>query len=518
MENGSQTHEVDPVTVSLRQALIDRRRSPTPYSEHRFHERGIVICAGGPRYFTCAWVLVSMLRRVHRVELPIQVWHLGRREMSEEMRVLLEEMRVEVVDAETVIARFPARIAGGWPLKPYAIAHSRFREVLYLDADTVPLVDPRQVFDWDAYRRSGMLMWPNVVDLQAGNPIWHDLGLAPRDCASVDAAILVVDKQRAWDVLDVAVLLNEHIEEVYYAVHGDKDTFQLSSLLLDRGPALVPHRPFVFDIDLVHRDPAGEPFLHHRTGSKWNLFEPNRPLAITALMRHCEQALAELRQRWNGVVFHLPERPQRARAEEARLAAARHFHYQTWTAEGRMLELLPSGRVGEGRSALEQHWAVIERDGALVLQFFSATRLTVELTASDDGSWQGRSVTPAAFIARLVDERARRSWPHETSERVARSAADWVTALLEPSLFAAGFDAERARELRAALSLINDRFDDVPERLDAQLAKIAVPEPWCRELADLSLALASRRDDRIVCTARSVYPQVMNPTWYDRVP
>jgi len=189
--------ERDPVTASLHQALIDRRRSPTPYPEDRFHERGIVICAGGPRYFTCAWVLVWMLRRVHRVDLPIQVWHLGRREMSEEMRVLLEEMQVEVVDAETIVARFPARIAGGWPLKPYAIAHSRFREVLYLDADTVPLVDPRQVFDWDAYRRSGMLMWSDILDLRAGNPIWHDLGLAPRDCASVDSAILVVDKPRA---------------------------------------------------------------------------------------------------------------------------------------------------------------------------------------------------------------------------------------------------------------------------------------------------------------------------------
>src|SRR6202030_813583 len=204
-------------------------------------------------------------------------------------------------------------------------------------------------------------------------------------------------------------------------------------------------------------------FLHHRTGSKWNLFEPNRPLAVAALMPHCEQALAELRQRWNGVVFHVPERPQRARAEEAPLAATRHFHYQTWTAEGRRLELLPSGRVGEGRSALEQHWAVIERDGVLVLQFFSATRLTVELTASDDGSWHGRSVTPTTFAARLIDERVRRSWPHDGSERVAFSAAEWMTSLLEPSPFAAGFDAGLARELGAALSLINNRFDDVPE-------------------------------------------------------
>src|SRR4029079_8233298 len=110
---------------SLRQALAARLQAPPPYPADRFDGRGIVICAGGPRYFVCAWVLISMLRQVHRSDLPIQVWHLGQREMSEEMRVLLENMQVEVVDAETVIGRHPARVAGGWPLKPYAIMNSR---------------------------------------------------------------------------------------------------------------------------------------------------------------------------------------------------------------------------------------------------------------------------------------------------------------------------------------------------------------------------------------------------------
>jgi hypothetical protein len=462
-------------------------------------------------------VLIWTLRRLHRVDLPIQVWHLGEREMSEEMRALLEGLDVEVVDAETVIARFPARVAGGWPLKPYAIANSRFQEVLYLDADTVPLVDPLSALAWDAYRRSGLLMWPDVVDLTAANPIWGRIGLAPRDCTSIDASILLVDKQRAWDVLDVAVLLNEHVEEVYDVVYGDKDTFLLSALAVDYDYATIPHRPFVFDIDLVHRDPDGEPFVHHRTGSKWNLTGPNRPLALQALEPPCDEALAALRQRWSGVVFHLPDRSQRARAEEARLIAVRDFHYETWTSPGRRLELLPSGRVGGGRGELEQHWAIVERDGRLVLQLFSAAILTVELTPCEDGSWQGRCVTPAAFTARLVADEVRRSWPHQASERVMRSASEWVAALVHPALFAAGLDAERARELRAALSLLNERFDDVPEQLDACLRAHRVPDEWGRELAGFSATLGSLRDRRIALAARAGYPQAIDPSCYDRV-
>ena len=502
---------------ALRHALSERLRSPTPYPDARFEGRGIVICAGGPRYFTCAWVLISILRRVHRIDLPIQVWHLGRGEMSEEMQLLLEELDVEVVDAEAVVARFPARITGGWPLKPYAILHSRFREVLYLDADTVPLVDPRSAFDWELYRQHGMLMWPDIVDLKAANPIWNDLGLEPRDCASVEAGILLVDKQRAFDVLDVAVLLNEHVDEIYYAVYGDKDTFLLASLLRGRDPVLIPHRPFIFDVDLVQRDPAGEPFVQHRTGSKWNLTGSNRSLAAAQLTPACDEALATLRGRWSGVVFNAPPQTKKAHAECQRLLAMRNFQYQPEGVDARLFELLPASRVGEGRGDLEQHWAVIERDGALILQFYSVSRLTIELTRTEDGSWIGRGVPPIAFRTRLIEEAAHGTWPNGDG-RVVKSAAEWVTMLIDPLLFAAGFEAERAAELRAALALMNDRFDDVAEQVDARLTAVAVSKPWRDALAEICAELAASRDRRIALVARSEYFQAINPNYYERVP
>jgi hypothetical protein len=502
--------------VSLREALSERRQSPQPYPPGRFEGRGIVICAGGPRYFTCAWVLISLLRGVYRVDLPIQVWHLGRREISEEMRLLLEGLQVEVVDAEAVVARFPARIAGGWPLKPYAIAHSRFREVLYLDSDTVPLAPPLQVFDWAGYREHGLQMWPDVIDLKSSNPIWDIVGLEPRDCTSVEAGVLVVDKQRVWNILDVAVLLNGHAEEIYGPIYGDKDTFLLSALLAGRCPVMIPHRPFVFGFsDLVQRDPVGDPFVHHRTGSKWHLTGANYPLALDTLTPHCEQALAELRRRWNGTIFHAPERSQRALAEEMRLRGADH-RYEHGVSRARRIELLPGGRVGEGRAQLEQHWSVVERDGVLVLQFFSVDGLAVELTQSGDGRWEGYPTRNLAFSVRLVENAARRALPHEDCERISPSAMDWIKILLDASQFAAGFDAERARQLCAALSLLNERFDDIPEGLDAQLAE--APVPWQRALTDLSGSLAAQRDARIALTKRAAYPSGYDPRGYDRVP
>src|SRR5437660_5484211 len=63
--------------ASLRQSLSEHLASPPRYPHGRFAGRGIVTCAGGTRYFTCVWVLIWLLRRVHRCALPIQVWHLG---------------------------------------------------------------------------------------------------------------------------------------------------------------------------------------------------------------------------------------------------------------------------------------------------------------------------------------------------------------------------------------------------------------------------------------------------------
>jgi hypothetical protein len=461
---------------TFNQLLERRRNAPTHYAEERFDGRGIVICAGGERYFTCAWVLIQVLRRAHKCTLPIQVWHLGREEMSEEMRLLLVEEDIEVVDAEAVVARYPAKLQGGWPLKPYAIAQSRFREVLYLDADTVPLVDPQIAFAWREYRDTGLLLWPDIVDLKATNPVWARLGLEPVNQVSVDSGVLLVDKARAWEIIDLVVLMNEHCDELYDVLYGDKDTFLLSARYLNRPFGMIRERPFRFGCDMVQRDLAGDPFLHHRTGSKWLLNRTNRPLSSPTLMPVCETALEDLRKRWSGLVFHAPQRSSRARAEETRLINVRTFRYKPGPANERDLELLPGGRIGKGAS-LERNWAVIERDGTLLLKLYAGRREYATLEKVADCSWQGESGAPGSDI-RLEEGGQDNGSSAASFATTGRSAEGLVCALLHPSLFAAGFNAEHAAGLKAALALLNDTHDDVPEQLERQTRRLRLSEQW----------------------------------------
>lgn len=479
----------------LLQETIERRRAaPRAYESSRFEGRGIVICAGGVRYFTCAWVLIWVLRRVHRVSLPIQVWHLGQGELSEEMRLLLVGEGVEVVDAEALVARHPARLSGGWPLKPYAIAHSRFREVLFLDADTVPLTDPQQAFAWSAYRDNGLLLWPDRVDIKATNPVWTRLGLTPCERPSVDSCIMLVDKARAWDVLDVALALNEHSDELYDVIYGDKDTFLLAAMLLQIPFGFVPHRPFAFEWDMVQRDVNGDQFLHHRCGGKWLLHLPNRPLAVPALMPECEAALADLRTRWTGYVFHAPTRSVAARAEEARLIAARRFSLKMGGDPIRVIDLLPGNVVGGARN-WEQHWAVIEDGAGLCLQLYREREPIATLHAKGAGVWYGLGDFPGSEI--LLKELGDAPAAPETHIPPLQTAPGLVAAFLQPGWFGAGFDEGLENAIGVALSLLNDTFCDVPEQIEDQVAKLQPPAPWRQSLLRLALDLAARRDRHV---------------------
>jgi hypothetical protein len=338
--------------------------------------------------------------------------------------------------------------------------------------------------------------------------------LEPVERASIDSGVLLADKARVWDILDLAITMNEFSDELYRLIHGDKDTFLLSAMLLNRSFGFIPHRPFQFEWDMVQRDPAGDLFVHHRCGGKWLLTLPNRPLVMPALMPACEAALADLRSRWSGLVFHAPERSARARAEEGRLIALRKVGVESALDPVRILELLPGNLVG-GERELEQHWAVIDRDGALYLQFYRDQEPIATLALREGGIWHGLGCEPGCEIVlkETAGEEARGRGMHD---RVSRSAADLVAALAQPVWFAAGYDTARAAAIATALSLLNDVFDDVPEELGKQVA--GVPQPWRQSFDQLVPELAIRRDRRtaMLPTDQKGRPRALDPMHYGR--
>ena len=366
--------------------------------------RGIVTCAGGERLFTCVYVLVRILRQTLNCRLPIQLWHFGGEEISPVMRYLLSPFDVELVDATSFLADHPADIRNGWQLKSYAMLYSRFEEVLFLDADQVPVRDPAAAFDFPEYRKTGAVFWPDMNDINGENPVWAMTGLPAETCPAWESGQMLVDKRRHLAALRVALCLNERADLVYRTLYGDKDTFLIAWRFTGTEVAVVPHRPFVDDRVLIQRGFDGAPLFQHRTGSKWAYHGRQYELDGFLHMEDCLAYLAELRRSWNGRQFFPPDRGPAACAEEERLAGVREMRLFVLGDRELDLELLRGHQIGEGRRIDRQNWFVVESESGMELILHDGDRVTYRLRRVQDGGWLGERFAYPANEVRL-DER-----------------------------------------------------------------------------------------------------------------
>lgn len=250
----------------------------------RFHDRGIVICAGG-RYLAPAWILVSQIRALG-CDLPIQIWHRnidGGTEVPAAMaRPFLEHQEgVSFVNASLIRPHIPFRgPLGGWELKPYAIANCRFREVLYLDADNIPLVDPSFLFDTPEFRETGALFWPDRGTYRKRKPIFDLVGAEwEPGIPEIESGQMVLDKVRCWKPLQFALWMNEHSGFFYKQFHGDKETFNFGWLKMG-APRFVhpPMRDLTGWDCICQHDSSGRRIFQHRSGKKYSLKGENPPI------------------------------------------------------------------------------------------------------------------------------------------------------------------------------------------------------------------------------------------------
>jgi hypothetical protein len=274
---------------------------PEVWDGSTYAGRGVVICGGGAKYFTCAWVCIRMLRKLG-CALPIELWHLGRDEWDERMEALVAPFHVTCVDASKTRARHPARRLGGWALKPYAMLHSRFRDVLLLDADNVPVVNPEFLFETKPYRSTGAIFWPDYGRLERTAMIWRSCGMRRPPGPEFESGQMVVDKGRCGRALRLALWFNEHDDFYYRYLHGDKETFHLAFRKLKQKFAMIPTGIQGLTGTMCQHDFDGRRIFQHRNTAKWTLLTGNRRVRGFRWERDCLTFLEELRVRWDGRV------------------------------------------------------------------------------------------------------------------------------------------------------------------------------------------------------------------------
>ncbi|KAL8948470.1 MAG: hypothetical protein Q9222_005346 [Ikaeria aurantiellina] len=284
------THISTEDAQASRQSHINVTKKLLPYPNHLFSGQGIVVLAGG-RYTGYATTGLGMLREVGSL-LPVEVWF---KDEAEESREWCTELANEGVACRRLSDYMNTELLEhGYQLKISSILFSSFEQILFLDADNVPVQNPDRVFKAEKFVDTGVIMWPDYWKHTGAPLLPYIVGLSDgasemlREDQTAESGQLVWDKKRHWKG---------------WAGWGDKDTFLIALRSLRQDFYMVPHALktlFVngtgHGIGMLQADPTNQasyqPMFLHSNIVKWSVrgflcigcaHDPNDPVALSAL-------------------------------------------------------------------------------------------------------------------------------------------------------------------------------------------------------------------------------------------
>ncbi|GHJ88582.1 hypothetical protein NliqN6_4984 [Naganishia liquefaciens] len=193
--------------------------------------RGIVMVAGNADTLQRVKWSVAYMRQ-QGTTLPVQVYHFPSERPADDdpIRQELDELAVQLVEATG-----QSKDAGktkSYHLKALAVVQCPWREVLYLDSDSIPLRDPEYMFDSPSYLRTRFWATPDYWKTSANNPMWAILGIRCRNEWEMEAGQIFVDKKYHLDVFLLTQYMLEHHHWFFWFSDGDKDIFRWALLAL----------------------------------------------------------------------------------------------------------------------------------------------------------------------------------------------------------------------------------------------------------------------------------------------
>jgi len=141
-----------------------------------------------------------------------------------------------------------------YQLKSLALLFCSFRHALFLDSDSIPLLDPAPLLTTSRYLSTGLIGWPDLW-LATESPTFYSIaGLLsfPTDLptASSEAGQLLLDKHQHLKTLLLACYYNIFGPTHYYPLlsqgalgQGDKNTFETAAVVLGAPFYRVPTAP-----------------------------------------------------------------------------------------------------------------------------------------------------------------------------------------------------------------------------------------------------------------------------------
>ncbi|MCJ1476276.1 hypothetical protein MMC13_004942 [Lambiella insularis] len=261
------------------------------YPENAFEGRGVVMLAGG-KYSEFAATALGMLREVGS-RLPVEVWMKDHSEEKEGWCAELEQEGMVCRRLSDYMDMSALPMPYQW--KIFTMLFSSFEEMIFLDADDMPIRNPDVIFDSPVYRENGAILWPDYWKHSGSSWLPYVLGMSDeqsdmlQDEQSAESGQVVWHKKWHWKSLCLAAYYNYFGPPYYFTLinsgwagWGDKDTFPMALKALQEPYYQINHEivtVFVTDtvqgIGMVQADPANEtnsePMFLHSNIIKWSM-------------------------------------------------------------------------------------------------------------------------------------------------------------------------------------------------------------------------------------------------------
>eukprot|EP00644_Phytophthora_capsici_P008833 jgi/Phyca11/101964/e_gw1.6.268.1 len=240
-----------------------------------------------PKLVASAYATIRVLRDVLDCRLPIEVWYRPN-EMGQSSAMLdvLKSAGNDSVGGIT-LEKIDHPRARRFNAKIYAVQHSKFDQILFLDADNVPVRDPSNLFETPEFVDTGAVFWPDywhpdhtIFHVNKASLVWELLDTPFVDMFEQESGQLLIDRRRHAAALDLVTFYGLH-EPNYFdrlkLVWGDKDLFRLAWLKLGASFHMIETPPATAGrmyggsfcgMTMVQHDTKGEVLFLHRNQMK----------------------------------------------------------------------------------------------------------------------------------------------------------------------------------------------------------------------------------------------------------
>lgn len=214
--------QVNEYLPKLRHVIQNMREHADLYTLPTGKGDGIVYVGGGA-YWLGIVVGIKLLRYLG-CNLPIEVWYLGDRESVDENDI--KGLNVRLIDS----TKHPMYQDGykhpGWVNKLFALTHTKFDRVLFLDADAYCVVNPVPLFD--KLIESSFVYWQDMPH-QIKTIKWAEVYPEGERKAipPVQGGQLFIDRNKASTLIRVSNYLCEESNYYFTKMYGDQDTWRI---------------------------------------------------------------------------------------------------------------------------------------------------------------------------------------------------------------------------------------------------------------------------------------------------